>query len=89
MEEEYYDDGDEEGDWEDDDAEEGEEMDVEEMEEEALGAVADLSERLSRELRIGEWGVSASIRYLRHGQESRKLVSACEEIVAFSLKCII
>uniref|UniRef100_A0A0D3HPA3 GTPase Der n=1 Tax=Oryza barthii TaxID=65489 RepID=A0A0D3HPA3_9ORYZ len=55
MEEEYYDDGDEEGDWEeDDDVEEGEEMDVEAMEEEALGAVADLSARLSRELRIDD-----------------------------------
>ncbi|KAL5204426.1 hypothetical protein ABZP36_009297 [Zizania latifolia] len=46
MEGEYYDDEDED--------EEGEEMDVEAMEEEALGAVADLSARLNQELRIDD-----------------------------------
>uniref|UniRef100_A0A0E0MHI2 GTPase Der n=1 Tax=Oryza punctata TaxID=4537 RepID=A0A0E0MHI2_ORYPU len=53
MEEEYYEDDDGEEDWEDDE-DEGEEMDVEAMEEEAIGAVADLSARLSRELRIDD-----------------------------------
>uniref|UniRef100_A0A0D9XUI1 GTPase Der n=1 Tax=Leersia perrieri TaxID=77586 RepID=A0A0D9XUI1_9ORYZ len=57
-EEEYYDEkeeDDEEGDWEDGDEEEdGEGMDVDAMEEEALGAVADLSAQLKRELRIDD-----------------------------------
>ncbi|KAG8090066.1 hypothetical protein GUJ93_ZPchr0011g27643 [Zizania palustris] len=56
-EEEHYDDEEDEGDWEDEgegEGEDNEEMDVEAMEEEALGAVSDLSERLNRELRIDD-----------------------------------
>ncbi|XP_015698148.2 GTPase Der [Oryza brachyantha] len=64
-EEEYYEDGDEEGDWEE------EEMDIEAMEEEALGAVADLSARLDRELRIDD-DVRDKRRTIRHKTSASK-----------------
>lgn len=79
MDEEYYSDEDE-GEGEGDDDDEEEEMDVEAMEEEARGAAAELSARLARELRIGEW--LYPVNFLRKSPgRGVKAVSPCENVM--------